>query len=173
MDSVNLPKPHFAHYESHSSIHHSSKRTISVMASGVAMCSPDTFSFNVTVCSTKSALTEAQTSVKRRGDYILQVLRNHSIKNVRSLTDMWTEGNGEEHVVEMSISVQCVDVEKCCKVRNTIMEKLDSPSVHCSSIGCSHTPEWKASKMYVRFFENHRVDIINNNYYGIKFGCKC
>ena len=157
MDSVNLPKPRCTQYESHSGIHHSPKRTISVMASGVAVCSPDTFSFNVTVCSTKSALTEAQASVKRRGDYILQVLRNHNIRNIRSLTDMWTEANGEEHVVEMSISVQCGDVEKCSKVRNTIMEKLDSPSVHCSSIGCSHTPEWKAMKMYVRVFENCRA----------------
>lgn len=147
-DSVNLPKPRCTQCHSHSGIHHSPKRTISVMASGLVVCPPDTFSFNVTVCSTKSTLQEAQASVKRRGDYILQVLRNHSLKNVQSLTDAWIESNGEEHVVEMSITVQCGDVEKCCKARNTIMEKLDSSSVRCSSIGCSHSPEWKASKMY-------------------------
>lgn len=147
MDSGNLPRSRCNHQDAHNDIQRSPKRSISVMASGISVCPPDHFSFDVTVSSTKSILEEAQASVKRRGDYILQVLRNHNVKTVQSVTDVWTECNGEEHVVEMGISVQCGEVDKCCKVRNVIMEKLDSSSVQCSSIMCSHSPEQKTNKM--------------------------
>ena len=72
-----------------------------------------------------------------------QVLRNHNVRKIQSLTDTWVEAN--DHTVEMTISMECGESERCSKVRNLIIEKLDS-SVQCSIIKCSHTPEWKARK---------------------------
>lgn len=119
------------------------------MGTGVVVCGPDVFSFCVTIVSSKPVLSDARTSVKRRGDYILQVLRNHSVKNVQSVTDSMSKADRDEHTVEMSVSVVCGDIEKCCEVRDLIMNKLDSPSVHCSTIQCSHSPQWIAHKTYV------------------------
>ena len=119
------------------------------MGTGVVVCGPDVFSFCVTIVSSKPVLSDARTSVKRRGDYILQVLRNHSVKNVQSVTDSMSEADRDEHTVEMSVSVDCGDIDKCCEVRDLIMNKLDSPSVHCSTIQCSHSPQWIAHKTYV------------------------
>ena len=71
MDACNLPETRCGHHQGDSL--RSSKRTISVMATGVALGAPNVFTFDVTISSTKPVLDEARTSVKRRGDYILQV----------------------------------------------------------------------------------------------------
>ena len=121
----------------------SSRRTISVHATSEVVCPPDIIQFAITVCSSKETHEAAQTSVKRRTDYIMQVLRNNGIrdsKNVKMLTDV---SRGESEVL-----VEHSDLAKCEVVRNLLIEKMDS-SIQFSPITCHYSPEIKEQKRWV------------------------
>ena len=125
------------------------KRTITVHASGEVSCPPDLFSLAISVCSTKESAEAAQSSVKRRSEYIRQVLRNNKIgeKQVKVTTDVSRveEEEEEEVCVQSHFLVQTGSLPACEAVRNLLVEKLDA-TVQCSAIGLQHSSESKAQK---------------------------
>lgn len=122
-------------------------RTISVQATGEVSWPPDLLQFNMMISSTKDSFEAAQGSVKRRTDYILQVLRNNGIKDhdVKCSTEII---RGEQTVVYTDILVGCGSAAVCEQIRNKLMEKLDS-SVQFSDVTCQHTLEARANKRCV------------------------
>jgi len=126
------------------------KRTITVHASGEVSCPPDLFSLAISVCSRKESAEAAQSSVKRRSEYIRQVLRNNKIgeKQVKVTTDVSRveeEEEEEEVCVQSHFLVQTGSLPACEAVRNLLVEKLDA-TVQCSAIGLQHSSESKAQK---------------------------
>lgn len=122
-------------------------RIISVQATGEVSWPPDLLQFNMMISSTKDSLEAAQGSVKRRTDYILQVLRNNGIKDndIKCSTEIV---RGEQTVVYTDILVGCDSAAVCEQIRNKLMEKLDS-CVHFSDVTCQHTLEARANKRCV------------------------
>lgn len=120
-------------------------RTISVHAEGEAICPPNLFTFTITVTSAKEKLEEAQRSVKRRKDYILQVLRNHGYRNDH--IKLMEEVSRQEGLSEMRcvIIAEGREINKILATRNTLAEKMDE-TVQCGNIQCSHTTEHKAQR---------------------------
>ena len=117
-------------------------RTLSIHAVGEVECSPDTFTFTITIVSSKTSLEEAQSSVKRRSDYVLQVLHNTEIKTVHIVNDI-TRGDTIE--AKRIITINNKNFEKCRKARSVLIEKLDD-SVHCSPIECQFSLNHKVMK---------------------------
>ena len=122
------------------------KRTISVHATGEAACPPDVLQFIVSVSALKDTVESAQTSVKRRTDYILQVLRNNGIKD-RCIHCSSEISRGESVSMQTDVMVRADSLVKCETVRNLLVEKMD-PSVRFTPISYHHTPETKDSKRY-------------------------
>ena len=122
-------------------------RTISVQATGEVSWPPDSLQFNVWISSSKDSLEAAQESVKRRIDYILQVLRNNGTKDhdPKCSTEII---RGEQIVVYTDILVECGSTAVCEQIRNKLMEKLDS-SVQFSDVTCRHTLDARANKRCV------------------------
>ena len=120
------------------------KRTITVHASSEIACPPDLCSLTISVSSTKETAEAAQNSVKRRGEYIMQVLRNNSIKErlVRKSTDV-NRVSEDEVCVQTSLLVQTDSLQACEAARNLVIEKMDA-TVQCSTICLHHSPESKA-----------------------------
>lgn len=108
------------------------KRTISVHATGEATCPPDILQFIVSVSASKDAVEAAQSSVRRRTDYILQVLRKNGIKE-RCIHCSSEISRGESVSMQTDIMVRTDSLMKCETVRNLLVEKLD-PSVRFTSI---------------------------------------
>ncbi len=134
------------------------KRSISVHATGEVVCPPDILEFLISVSSTKETIESAQQSVKRRTEYILQVLRNNGVKEscIRSASEI---SKGEESVaVQTSILVQTDGLTKCETVRNLLIEKLDR-SVHFGPINCYHSLEAKENKRYITYRRSHRYPL--------------
>jgi hypothetical protein len=135
------------------------KRTISVHASGEVTTLPDVIQFTVAVHSSKETVEEAQTSVKRRTDYISQVTRKNGIKadGVFISTEVSKGvGRGTEpgDLVGTSLAAVCTEVVikcdtllKCETVRNILVEKMDS-SVQFSHIGFSLSGEARQAGRY-------------------------
>lgn len=121
-------------------------RTITVHASSEVPCPPDVFSLAISVISTKDGAEAAQNSVNRRSEYILQVLRNNSIKGkqVKKSTDV-TRLSDDEVCVRVSILVQTGSLEACEAARNVLIEKMDA-TVQCSTIDMLHSPAHKTEK---------------------------
>ncbi len=140
------------------------KSTISVQSSGEVRVPPDVLYFTVTIKNSKESLEEAQTSVKRRTDYIAQVARKNGVKgpNIAFSTDV-TQGVPEGGsagiggsspypisggprpglaTVHTEVTVSCDNVVKCETIRNTLIEKLDN-SVEISSVHFMHSVEAK------------------------------
>ena len=124
-----------------------SKRTISVQASGEVCCPPDIIKFSISVHSCKESLEAAQLSVKRRAEYILNVLHNNKFKDkdIKCSTDIT---KGDVAVVQTDVYVESDSLSKCEIVRNLLIEKLDS-SVQFSPINFQHTVEVKETKRLV------------------------
>ena len=125
-------------------------RSIAVHAVGEVKCQPDVFTLTVTITSTKSTLEEAQTSIKRRHDYIQQVLRNNGLRenNIQSYSRV-TRNHGVQ--VVNTLVVETGDLRTCVAVKNVIVEKLDS-SVTCDGIICRHSPHNKMNKRWVESY---------------------
>ena len=122
------------------------KRTISVHATGEASCPPDVLQFIVSVSASKDTVEAAQASVRRRTDYILQVLRNNGIKE-RCIHCSSEISRGESVSMQTDVMVRADSLAKCETVRNLLVEKLD-PSVRFTPISFHHTPETKDNKRY-------------------------
>lgn len=132
-----------------------SQRTVTVHAEGEVTSEPDSYTLTINITSIKLKLEEAQLSVKRRSDYILQVIRNHNFNNkcikvleeaVRlpaSVNNRETEQ--ESHQVKCIINVEGDELEKVLVIKNLLAEKMDA-NVVCSAIGCYHSPGHKAKK---------------------------
>ena len=142
------------------------KSTISVQSSGEVRLLPDVLHFTVSIRNSKETLEEAQTSVKRRTDYIAQVARKNGVKgnNIVFCTDVSqsTEGGtaalggGQNSsnlypmsgirlglaVVHTDVTVNCDSVARCEAIRNTLIEKLDN-SVEVSPVSFMHSVEVK------------------------------
>ena len=123
----------------------SPSRSISVQAVGEAQCPPSTINFGVTVSSVKDSLEAAQSSVKRRVDYIIQVLRNNGLRE-KSYKCSSEITRSEECVrVQTDILVECESVSRCETVRNLLIEKLDS-SVQVTTVTFHHLYEHREKK---------------------------
>lgn len=131
-----------------SSSQKSPKRTISVQSVGEVVCPPNVIQFGISVFSTKETLEAAQGSVKRRTDYILQVFRNNGIKEKtwKFSTDISRQGDDNCVRVQTNIVVDCDSVLKCETVRNLLIEKLDSSSVHFTPVTYHHLSQDKEEK---------------------------
>lgn len=116
------------------------RRTITVDAESELLCSPDQFSLLVSVSSIKESAEAAQNSVQRRTQYILQVLRNHGMrdKNVETTTHVSRSGKDGSVTVRVDIRGNSDDAQSCETARNLILTKMDA-SVHCSVVEPSIT----------------------------------
>ena len=123
------------------------RRHIAVHATGEVNCPPDQMQFIISVSSCKGTVEGAQSSVRRRTEYITQVLRNNGIqeKCIKSSSEIKRE---ESVSVQTDILVQSDSLLKCETVRNLLIEKLD-PSVLFSTITYHHTTENKDAKRWV------------------------
>ncbi|CAG2209541.1 Interleukin-1 receptor-associated kinase 1-binding protein 1 [Mytilus edulis] len=100
-------------------------RQIQVSAIGEVTHPPDRCKLVIKIVSEKNDVEEAKSSVKRRFDYVLQTLHNHSIKesdikvykNMRRVDSMYS--------LETIIEVMFCEVHKCQTVSNILVEKLD------------------------------------------------
>ncbi len=113
-------------------------RTISVQSMGEAQCPPSTLNFSLSVFSVKDSLEAAQASVKRRTDYIIQVLRNSGIKERSYKISTNISRSGECMRVQTDILMETESVSKCETVRNLLIEKLDASSVQFTRVTCCH-----------------------------------
>ena len=120
------------------------KRTISVQAAGEAVCPPDIIEFLISVTSSKETVEAAQTSVKRRTDYVLQALKNNGIKE-RCIKCSSEINKGENVSVQTDIIVQSDSLLVSETVRNLLIGKLD-PSVRFGPITYHHSSEIKVAK---------------------------
>ena len=120
------------------------KRTISVHATGEVACPPDILDFLISVSSSKDTVEAAQLSVKRRTEYILQVLRNSGIRegSIKCSSEI---SRRESVTFQTDILVECNSLPKCETARNLLMEKMD-PLVYFGPIGYHHSPEGKEGK---------------------------
>lgn len=127
------------------------KRTITVHASSEVACPPDLYSLAISVSSTKENAEAAQNSVKRRSEYILQVLRNNSIKEkqVERSTDV-NRVSENEICVQVNLLVRTGSLQACEAARNLLIEKMDV-TVQCNAIDLLHSPAHKTEKRYHNF----------------------
>lgn len=141
-----------------------SRSTVSVQSSGEMWIPPDILQFTITIRNSKESLEEAQTSIKRRTDYISQVIRKNGVKSggIVVSTDVTRGGSTAGCVdglinpgpcsggmpqsglatVHTEVVVTCNSVEKCETIRNMLIEKLDT-SVEISVITFRHTGDAK------------------------------
>lgn len=127
------------------------KSTISVYSSGEVTTLPDVIQFTITVESSKENAEDSQASVKRRTDYITQVIRKNGVKSndVTVSTEVSKESvvqkeNAQTEVVTVhcDVIVECDGLLKCETIRNLLIEKMDS-SVQFSPVRFWHSPEAK------------------------------
>ncbi len=117
----------------------------------VQQCPPSHahLTFGVSVYSVKDSLEAAQGSVKRRIDYIVQVLRNNGLKEKDYKCSIDISRRGECVRVQTDVLIDFDGVSKCETVRNLLIEKLDASSVQITAITCQHLFEDKEEKRYV------------------------
>ncbi len=127
------------------------KNSISVHSSGEVTTQPDIIQFTITVQSSKESAEDAQASVKRRIDYITQVIRKNGVKNndVTMSTEVSKESvvqkedtQSEVVTVHCDVVVSCDSLLRCETIRNVLIEKMDS-SVQFSLVSFWHSPEAK------------------------------
>ena len=126
------------------------KRIISVFSSGEVTSLPDVIQFIVTVQSTKETIEEAQASVKRRTDYIAQVVRKNGVKSdgvtisteVSKSKENEQEELSERATVCTNVVIKCDTLSKCETIKNVLVEKMDS-SVQFSPVSFCHSTEAK------------------------------
>lgn len=142
MEGSENTKPY--HSQSRLGCGSAARRRIAVHATGEVNCPPDRMQFIISVRSCKGTVEEAQSSVRRRTEYITQVLRNNGIqeKGIKCSSEMKRE---ESVSVQTDVLVESDDLFKCETVRNLLIEKLD-PSVQFGPITYHHTAENKDFK---------------------------
>ena len=122
------------------------RRTITVHARSELACKPDMFSLSVSISSTKESAEDAQTSVKRRSDYVLQVLRNNGIKekNIEKSTEV-SRVCEEEVGVRTDLVAQMEGPQAVETARNVLVTKMDA-TVQSSAVEPLHSPAHRAEK---------------------------
>lgn len=132
------------------------KHCISVQATGEVTALPDVVQFTISVRSTKETADEAQASVKRRTDYVSQVIKKHGVHGVESSTEVSkSAGNNVNLLVNAASSqvdelvtvttdmdVKCDSLSKCEAIRNLLIEKMDA-TVRFSAVTFSISTECK------------------------------
>ena len=134
------------------------RSTISVESSAEVTALPDTIQFTVSIYNSKETVEDAMASVKRRTDYITQVIRKNGVKNDNVIISTeitkglgsHSSGDREEPqgdtdqwaTVSTDVVVNCDTLLKCETIRNVLIEKLDS-SVQFSNVTFSITAEAK------------------------------
>ena len=132
-----------------------SRRTLTVHAEGEVTSEPDKYTLTINITSIKLKLEEAQLSVKRRSDYILQVIRNHNFNNkcIKVLEEAIRlpasvnnrETEQENHQFKCIINIEGDEMEQVLAIKNLLVEKMDA-NVICSAVGCYHSAGHKAKK---------------------------
>lgn len=122
------------------------RSTITVESSAEVTALPDNIQFTVTIHNSKETVEDALASVKRRTDYITQVIRKNGVKNDNviisteitkglhaGMGDREEQGDTEWANVSTDVVVKCDTLLKCETIRNVLIEKLDS-SVQFSNV---------------------------------------
>ena len=104
----------------------SDRRTITVSGTGEIEITPDRILLSVSVLSSKNSVEEARSSVKRRCDYIRQVLRNHGFREntYETSTGVWRDSDIWNIRTEFSVTL--MDAAACEKIKNILTEKLQT-----------------------------------------------
>lgn len=131
------------------------KNSISVHSTGEISLIPDAIQFTVTVTSNKETVEEAQASVKRRTDYVSQVVRKTGIHSeipmsteiTKSSGGMTSASQGDMVTVCTEVVVKCDSLNKCETIKNVLIEKMDS-SVHFSPVAFWLSAEAKQNGRY-------------------------
>ena len=113
-------------------------RTLTVHGQGATECNPDKFQMTVLLTSSKASIEEAEASVKKRSDYVLQVLRNHGMNSecVKLHTTVNQDDQKQVNSIKTNVKVLGCDFDRISQARGVVLEKLGS-SAQCSSINCS------------------------------------
>lgn len=101
-------------------------RTIAVSGMAEIEVPPDRIVLSVSVLSSKNGVEEARSSVKRRRDYIRQVLRNHGMREntYDTSTSVWKDSTAWN--VRTEFTVTFADAAVCERVENVLTEKLQT-----------------------------------------------
>ncbi len=130
------------------------KNSISVHSTGEVISYPDIIQFKITIQSSKDTLEDAQASVKRRTDYVAQVIRKNGIRNndvtVSTLLNRRHLESGEATECSTDMVVNCDSLSRCEIIRNVLIEKMDS-SVLVSAVSFLHTAEAREVGRYRQF----------------------
>uniref|UniRef100_W5NHD3 Interleukin-1 receptor-associated kinase 1 binding protein 1 n=1 Tax=Lepisosteus oculatus TaxID=7918 RepID=W5NHD3_LEPOC len=115
-------------------------REVQVTGSAELSAPPDRARLNLWVSSRKESVTDVKNSVSRRLDYILQVTRQHGVKeeNVTVTKDIRRVENA--YHMEVEVCVIFSDFVKMQNVSNLLVEKLDSSVTVCTPV-FYHTTE--------------------------------
>eukprot|EP00794_Sanderia_malayensis_P000410 gene410-1045_t len=103
----------------------STLNTITVSESGEATLLPDIARVFITYKSIKETVDATKHSVQRRIDYILQALRNNSVKESQYTLHRNLERCGDNFQLTVEFCIEFRDFKTCENVCNFLVEKLD------------------------------------------------
>lgn len=115
-----------------------SERQIHVTGIGELIQPPDRFSITIKCKSTKDNVQDAKNSITRRVDYIIQALKNYSLKPEDYKIFQHTSHVDDMVAVDCEIEAHFLDLSKCQNVSNLLAEKL-GPSVSILLPHCYHS----------------------------------
>ncbi|KAH9492299.1 Interleukin-1 receptor-associated kinase 1-binding protein 1 [Bulinus truncatus] len=113
-------------------------RQINVSGIGELTLPPDRFSITIKCKSSKDTVQDAKNSITRRVDYIVQALKNSSLKSEDYRVFQHTSHSDGMAVVDSEIEAHFTDIGKCQDVSNLLAEKL-GPSVSITLPYCYHS----------------------------------
>ncbi|XP_005097685.1 interleukin-1 receptor-associated kinase 1-binding protein 1 [Aplysia californica] len=112
-------------------------RQITVTGVGELELRPDRFSATIKCKASKDNIQEAKTSVTRRLDYIIQTLKNVSLKEEDYKVYQHVNYQDSVAVYECEVEAHFTDIGKCLGVSNLLVEKL-GPGVSVTLPLCYH-----------------------------------
>lgn len=114
-----------------------SDRQITVTGVGELELKPNRFYITLKCKASKESVQEAKTSVTRRLDYIIQTLKNNSLKEEDYKVYQHVNYHDSLAVYESEVEAHFFDIEKCQSVSNFLVEKL-GPGVNVCLPVCYH-----------------------------------
>ncbi|KAI8735413.1 interleukin-1 receptor-associated kinase 1-binding protein 1 [Biomphalaria glabrata] len=113
-------------------------RQINVTGIGELTLPPDRFSITIKCKSCKDNVQDAKNSITRRVDYIVQALKNSSLKPEDYRIFQHTSHFDGMATVDSEVEAHFTDIGKCQNVSNLLAEKL-GPSVSITLPHCYHS----------------------------------
>ncbi|XP_066529092.1 interleukin-1 receptor-associated kinase 1-binding protein 1 homolog [Hoplias malabaricus] len=116
------------------------ERRLEVTGSAELNCPPDTAALTVSVSSNKPSHKEAQSSVNRRLEYILQTITQHGVREEDLVVTKFVQRDGDLFRMQTEVSGVFSDFKTMECVRSVLIEKLDK-SVCVGEPHFSHSDE--------------------------------